>query len=270
MKINNTPRRTSKNFRINNIEIEDNLLNKKLNPFDSFTFENIKLKKINSNVEIKYGVEKTNQINNGNFKYELEIIDNKKYGIINFDVNSDLVDLIELNINKDSNYLINYSSKSNNYHNGLIKATISDNVKANIIVVNNFSSESTNLISFDNLCNENVILNYLIVDLGGNTSISNYYTCMKGNNSKNNLNSIYIGNKKQVFDINYLVEIYGQNNEVNIGDSATAGLSRESRDKVKNAVNALLSSLTVKKPVQNPINMEEDPNVIQAEVVDND
>jgi hypothetical protein len=67
-----------------------------------------------------------------------------------------------------------------------------------------------------------------------------------------------------------LIQINQQNNEVNIGDSATAGLSRESRDKVKNAVNALLSSLTVKKPVQNPINMEEDPNVIQAEVVDND
>jgi hypothetical protein len=67
-----------------------------------------------------------------------------------------------------------------------------------------------------------------------------------------------------------LIQINQQNNEVNIGDSTTAGLSRESRDKVKNAVNALLSSLTVKKPVQNPINMEEDPNVIQAEVVDND
>ncbi len=67
-----------------------------------------------------------------------------------------------------------------------------------------------------------------------------------------------------------LIQINQQNNEVNIGDSATAGLSRESRDKVKNAVNALLSSLTVKKPVQNPINIEEDPNVIQAEVIEND
>lgn len=67
-----------------------------------------------------------------------------------------------------------------------------------------------------------------------------------------------------------LIQINQQNNEVNIGDSATAGLSRESRDKVKNAVNALLSSLAAKKSVQNPISMEEDPNVIQAEVIEND
>lgn len=65
-----------------------------------------------------------------------------------------------------------------------------------------------------------------------------------------------------------LIQINQQNNEVNIGDQTAAGLTRESRDKVRNAVNALLASLTPKAPV-NP-KVEEDPNVIQAEVVDND
>ena len=65
-----------------------------------------------------------------------------------------------------------------------------------------------------------------------------------------------------------LIQINQQNNEVNIGDQAAAGLTRESRDKVKNAVNALLASLSPKAPI-NP-KVEEDSNVIQAEVVDND
>ena len=65
-----------------------------------------------------------------------------------------------------------------------------------------------------------------------------------------------------------LIQINQQNNEVNIGDQAAAGLTRESRDKVKNAVNALLASLSPKAPI-NP-KVEEDPNVVQAEVVEND
>ncbi len=234
MKINLSPRRTSKNFRINDFEIDESLFEKELSTFDNFTLENIKLNKINKNVETKYGVEKTNQINNGNFKYELEIIDNKKYGIINFDLDSDLVDLIQININKDANYLINYKSKSNVYHNGLIKVNIDNDVKANIVVVNNLSYESINLMSFDNECRENSILNYLIIDTGSSTSVSNYYASLLNDKSKCNLNSIYIGNKKQVFDINYIVDIYGKNSECNI--DVQGCLNDEAKKKFKGTI----------------------------------
>ena len=64
-----------------------------------------------------------------------------------------------------------------------------------------------------------------------------------------------------------LIQINQQNNEVNIGDSTAAGLTRESRDKVKNAVNALLASLNPKAPVSPKV---EDPNIIEVEVEDND
>ncbi len=232
MKINVTPRRTSENFRINEFEVDDKLFNKKLKQFNSYKLDNIKLKEINN--KTKNLIENTDQINNGNFKYELEIIDNNKYGIINFDLEEDLVDLIELKIKKDSNYLINYKSKNNCYHNGLIKVNVSDNVKANIIVVNNLNSESINLMSFNNNMNNNCFLNYLIVDLGGNTSISNYYTSMNGNDSKNILNSIYIGEKKQVFDINYLVDIFGLNNTCDI--DLQGSLKGESKKSFKGTI----------------------------------
>lgn len=216
MIINKSPRRTSKNFRINDFEIDDKLFQKKLTTFDSFSLDNIKIKKIDKKIETKYGVDNTNQINNGNFKYELEIVDNNKYGIINFELDKDLVDLIEININKDSNYLINYKSKEKYYHNGLIKVNVSDNVKANIIVVSNLDNESTNLISFDNDVKNNGILNYLLVDLGCNTSVSNYYASLTGNEAKNTLNSIVIGEKKNIFDLNYIIEIFGESCETNI------------------------------------------------------
>ena len=233
MKINVSPRLTSNNFRINDFEIDDKVFEGSLKEFDSFKLDNVKIVKKIDNVVTKYGIN-NKQINNGNFKYELEIIDNSKYGIINFDINDDLVDLIELNINKDSNYLINYNSKKSIYHNGLIKVNVSENVKANIIVINNVNSDSTNIMSFDNICNTDSNLNYLIVDLGGNTSVSNYYSNMIGNNSINNLNSIYVGNKNQVFDINYLVDIFGQNSKCNI--DVQGSLSNESRKSFKGTI----------------------------------
>ena len=233
MKINVSPRLTSNNFRINDFEIDEKLFKNNLKEFDSFKLDNVKIVKKIDNVVTKYGIN-NKQINNGNFKYELEIIDNSKYGIINFDINDDLVDLIELNINKDSNYLINYNSKNSIYHNGLIKVNVSENVKANIIVINNVNSDSTNIMSFDNICNTDSNLNYLIVDLGGNTSVSNYYSNMNGNNSINNLNSIYVGNKNQVFDINYLVDIFGQNAKCNI--DVQGSLSNESKKSFKGTI----------------------------------
>ena len=233
MKINVSPRLTSNNFRINDFEIDEKLFKNNLKEFDSFKLDNVKIVKKIDKVITKYGIN-NKQINNGNFKYELEIIDNSKYGIINFDINDDLVDLIELNINKDSNYLINYNSKKSIYHNGLIKVNISENVKANIIVINNVNSDSTNIMSFDNICNTDSNLNYLIVDLGGNTSVSNYYSNMNGNNSINNLNSIYVGNKNQVFDINYLVDIFGQNAKCNI--DVQGSLSNESKKSFKGTI----------------------------------
>ena len=233
MKINVSPRLTSNNFRINDFEIDDKVFEGSLKEFDSFKLDNVKIVKKIDNVVTKYGIN-NKQINNGNFKYELEIIDNSKYGIINFDINDDLVDLIELNINKDSNYLINYNSKKSIYHNGLIKVNVSENVKANIIVINNVNSDSTNIMSFDNICNTDSNLNYLIVDLGGNISVSNYYSNMIGNNSINNLNSIYVGNKNQVYDINYLVDIFGQNSKCNI--DVQGSLSNESRKSFKGTI----------------------------------
>lgn len=233
MKINVSPRLTSNNFRINDFEIDEKLFKNNLKEFDSFKLDNVKIIKKIDKVITKYGIN-NEQINNGNFKYELEIIDNSKYGIINFGINDDLVDLIELNINKDSNYLINYNSKKSIYHNGLIKVNVSENVKVNIIVINNVNSDSTNIMSFDNICNTDSNLNYLIVDLGGNTSVSNYYSNMIGNNSINNLNSIYVGNKNQVFDINYLVEIFGQNAKCNI--DVQGSLSNESRKSFKGTI----------------------------------
>jgi len=234
MKINASPKRTSNNFRINEFEVDDKLFTKKLKEFNSYTLDNIEIKKIDNEINTKYGVDKTNQINKGNFKYELNVIDNNKYGIINFDVKEDLVDLIEININKDSNYLINYNSKNNCYHNGLIKVNVKDGVKANIIVVNNLNNESMNLMSFDNNIESNGILNYLIVDLGASTSVSNYYASLTGNEAKNYLNGIYIGDKKQIFDINYIIEMFGEKTESNI--DVQGSLKNESKKSFKGTI----------------------------------
>ena len=43
-----------------------------------------------------------------------------------------------------------------------------------------------------------------------------YYSNLSGNKARANINSIYLGTGEQVFDINYIAELFGENTETNI------------------------------------------------------
>ena len=59
-------------------------------------------------------------------------------------------------------------------------------------------------------------MQYTIIDIGGKESISNYYSNLIGENSKNDLKTIYLGGKNQIKDINYIVELRGEKSFVDI------------------------------------------------------
>ena len=226
MILNQTPIRTSKNYKINNIEI-DLELPKKIEEFNGLTISgdtsyfNIS-DKVSKN-PLKYGNGLENQIfekGNQNIKIE-ETKTGTLYLDFNFnEENHELIENIEIDANTKSKttIYIKYMSDDNFecYHNGIIRVNAKANSKTNIVVVNMLNSKSNNLLSIENNLEENARVDYTIVDFGGKTSITNYYSNIKGNGAKANINTIYLGTENQVFDINYIAELFGKNTETNI------------------------------------------------------
>ena len=218
VKVNASHIRTSENFKINDYELDD-FSNIEIGDFNNYKTKDIELDNTSELINIKYGISPLfiSQINDkSNFRYKINYINNK-IGILDLelnDKNSNLIDYIEINVRENDicNLFINYKSTKSNkyYHNGLIKINMLNNSKANIVVINNINDKSTNLISFDNNLSENAILNYTIFDFGSSKCISNYYTNLLGDNSKNELNTVYIGSNNQEFDFNYLIHNNGK------------------------------------------------------------
>ena len=228
MILNQTPLRTSKNYKINNIEL--NLeMPKKQEEFAGLTISgdtsNFNISNDASKNPLKYGngKELENQIfNNENQNIK---ISETKTGILYLDFNfkeedNNLIENIEIEANTKSKttIYIKYVSDDNSkcFHNGIIRVNAKANSKTNIVILNMLNNKSNNLLSIENILEENAIVEYTIVDFGGKTSITNYYSNIKGNGAKANINTIYLGTENQVFDINYIAELYGKNSETNI------------------------------------------------------
>ena len=223
LKLNETPVRTARNFRINNMKLENIEVPEVIPSFENVTIIgdtskiNIEQNADNTNTDLVYGLseELTNQAKHGaNQKIKLNInnTQNKKEKTeaeIDFkfdDENAALIDNIEITANENtkSTVIIKYTSNQENesYHNGIIKAKAEKNAELNIILVNLMNTKSNNFLAIENNFEENAKINYTIVDFGGKHSITNYYSNLLGDNCDNQLNTIYLGKENQVFDLN--------------------------------------------------------------------
>ena len=224
--LNQTPVKTSKNYGINNIKL-DIEKPKRIEDFFGVTItgdiENYSISENVSKSPLKYGVDKEikeKNIRSGNQDLKIEA---KSKGTlkIEFDFNEEnrnLIENIEI-IGKRNNTIIFYYKSEDEkkcYHNGIIKVIAERNSETNILIINTINQNSDNLISIENNVEENAVVNYTIVDFGGKNSISNYYSNLQGENSKANINTIYLGKEDQTFDINYIAELYGEKTETNI------------------------------------------------------
>ena len=235
LKLNETPVRTAKNFRINNIKLENIEIPEVIPAFENVTIigdtskMDIEQNADNTNTDLVYGLseELTNQVKHGaNQKIKLNINSNqneKSEAEIDFNFdneNSVLIDNIEIiaNENTKSTIIIKYTSnqENGNYHNGIIKAKAEKNAELNIVLVNFMNTKSNNFLAIENDFEENAKINYTIVDFGGNHSITNYYSNLQGDNCDNQLNTIYLGKENQVFDLNYIGELRGKKSNIDI------------------------------------------------------
>ena len=225
LKVNDTPVRTARNFKINNIEVELDL------PEKIAEFKNVEI--INdksiidsdvSNTPLTYGTGKILEELNyetANSKIKIQT-SNKKEDIrirYNFDDNNvNLINQIEIIANGDTNVIIEYKSQTSLkcLHNGIIRAIANENAKLDVTIVNLLNENSDNFEAIENRLEKNSKVNYTIIDIGGKTSISNYYSNIIGENADNDLKSIYLGIGEQRKDINYIAELRGTKTNIDI------------------------------------------------------
>lgn len=229
LKLNETPVRTSRNFNINNIKLENIDVPENVQPFENMTITGEKLEIDNntSNIKLTYGLSEyfTNQVKEqANQKIKLEISTKTTTSpMVEFkfdEENLSLVEDIEIvaNENTKSTVIIKYLSDENveAYHNGIIRVNAKRDSNVNVIIVNLMNSQSNNFMSIENNLEENSKVKYIVVDFGGKNSITNYYSNLLGEKSNNRIDTIYLGKENQVFDLNYIAELRGEKSNIDI------------------------------------------------------
>lgn len=215
MELNNTPVRTSKNFNINNIKIDVKI------PEDIKEFKNIEIPEdatvLKEDLSLKYGIGLDYIEANSKIKINLE---NKEEQIIyNFDKeNQNLTDQILINAKGKSTITIEYKSlgEEKHFHNGVLKVIADENAEVNVNIINLLNETSDNFQAIESILNKNAKVNYTIIDIGGKSSIINYYSNLQGENAQNDVKTVYLGVDEQLKDINYIAELYGAKTNINI------------------------------------------------------
>ena len=188
--INQTPVRTSRNFGVNSIKLENINMPENFAYFSNvdIQIESIKDKVNFDNSEYKkltYGLgeELENQVKEkGNcpLKIEVNSILNKEISV-NFGFNESnrhLAENIDISATEKtkSTIILTYQSDNeiNYYHNGIVRVLAKENSEVNVIIVNFMGNRATNFLSIENEIRDNAKVTYTIVDFGGRFSITNY------------------------------------------------------------------------------------------------
>jgi Fe-S cluster assembly scaffold protein SufB len=230
LKLNETPVRTSRNFNINNIKLDNADIPEKISEFNGLEItktQNIKIELETDKSKLTYGLGEYffDQIlnkSNKNIKITIDGSDNEN-AYIDFrfsEQNSDLVSYlqIEAHSNCNANLIIKFESDEDvkAFNNTVINTNAEENANLSIIVVNLLNQKSSNFLSIENKLMEKANVKYTIIDLGGKYSITNYFSNQIGEESDNILNSMYLGNNNQVFDLNYIAEQRGAKSNIDI------------------------------------------------------
>ena len=229
--LNNTPVRTSVNFGMNNIVLKEIQLPQKVSKFNSFNIVNDTTNiTINSNSTLKeekfvYGVGKEIEEIEKNLKLEINLkkAEEKEKAFIQYNLSekeNTLSNYIKIEAQEYSkgNVILKYNSEDDVKHIAMsnIKIDAKANSDSQLVVLNMLNSNSLNFMSIEANIEENAKLNVVIIDFGGQKSISNYYSNLVGKNSINELDTIYLGDNDRLIDMNYISHLRGEKSDTNI------------------------------------------------------
>lgn len=249
IKINETPVRTSRNFNINNIKLENIPF-----PENILDFNNTKIKSgsdkivINSDTskcKLVYGISEdfTKQVNDNANKNIKIVIDSKEDNELEIGFNIDkanlnLIENIEIIANEATKgtIILKYTTSENieAFHNGIIRLFAKKGSSVKIVIVNLMNTNSNNFIAIQNEFEENAKAKYTVVDFGGKNSITNYYSNLLGDKSDSRIETIYLGKENQLFDLNYIGELRGKKSNIDI--EVQGALKDESKKHFKGTI----------------------------------
>lgn len=231
IKLNETPVRTSRNFNINNITLENVEIPEEVGDFKRVQIigENSKIKMDEecSEISLNYGLSDffTNQVKqkaNQKIRCNVESKTEKELRIyFDFDEeNLQLVDDIEIIANEDTKatIMIKYEAdeKLACFHNGILRVVAKKGAKVNVIFMNLLNTNSNHFMAIENEIEERAKVNYCIVDFGGKNSITNLDSNLVGDFSENRIHTIYLGKEKQLLDLNYRGVLRGEKSNLEI------------------------------------------------------
>ena len=229
--LNETPLKTTQGFNINNIKLNSINMPTNISEFKNVSIicdsKDVSITDINTDYSVKYGVSKdfiNEAKNNSNSRINLRIKSINESKIqVNYLLdllNPNLISNIQINADENTKATIVIKLESNEdrvgYSNLLLKVVAGLNSNIEIILINKLDRNVSNFITIDNELYENSKLNYMIVDFGGKTSVTNYYSELIGNNSSNDIKTMYLGSGAQVLDLNYIADLKGENSNVDI------------------------------------------------------
>lgn len=225
IKLNQTPVRTSRNYNINNIKLKDIQIPKEIGNFESIEMKGKTslVEKVSnlSNMELKYGV---GVINKPNINLQINIAETIEEPLeLDFmlnEQNRNLVENIVINASKgvQGTVILKYETVEDiqGFHNGILKINADKNAKIDVILINLVNEQTNNFLSIENVLEEQSNVKYTVVDFGGKNSITNYYSNIKGQKADSIINTIYLGKDNQLFDINYIGELWGKQSNLDI------------------------------------------------------
>ena len=217
--INETPLKTTNNFKINNLKIDIDIEEETINDLIINTKE---INKLNIKATIKDNFNSKIGLSHKKYKsIEIDVLDTVNNPVnISYDFTKSkyLVSEIIINLkeNTKSSFIINLNSKEKVFNNTKIIVQANNYSKSNITFINLLDKESINIISFENYLKESSEITHNFIDLGSNVKISNYYSELSGDNSKNYLNNMYFGSNNERIDMNYHMKSIGKRTNSNI------------------------------------------------------
>lgn len=222
MKINETFVRTSKNYGINEFDIENDIFDNKIDAFSGFStnFDG-KILKNNKLPVSPISMEAQKELENSNISLSFDIDKNyNKPIVLNFDFTNNelLVDRININVKNgvDAKLLLNYQSNQKCHHNGFVSLNCEENANLSCVTVFDLAQNSNNFISFENSVKEDANIDLTMVDFSGNYSVQRYICDVLGDNACSNLKTMYISGLGSKIDLNLAQNIYGKNSNASI------------------------------------------------------
>lgn len=220
IRVNKTPYPTSKNYGINDIEIDEKIFDRKTNKFDGFSSKNVSEIKF-LDVFAEKNQEKSNFLaqnieDNCNFSKTVEICtDTKEPAQLLFEFekkNTNLIEKMQIKVlsKVHAQIVLKFVGITKAFHNGQIDLVCENDSKVEVLALFDMGKDSNSFVSFGVSAKENAEVDFYIADFAGENSIQNFHSQLFGDNAKCNLNVMYLAEKQSVLDLNFYQQIFGK------------------------------------------------------------